>query len=844
MSENPTSGGTGSDGIHQPGPLADGGQPAENCAGCLRPSPRRGPNGECLWCLLGIDLSADGELLVDATPVVARATTRPMLYGHFELVAGADGLPVELGSGAMATTYRAHDTVLHSTVALKVINRSVAEQPRAREQFLREARAAAGLRHPNIASVTFYGEQDGECYYVMELVEGETLEARVRRDGPLSAALVLEVSVQVARALVAAEAGGVVHRDLKPSNLMFTFPHDQNGQSEQSSTVKVIDWGLAKAVIDAQALGADQTHDGFVGTPAFASPEQFARKEDRRVDTRSDIYSLGVTLWYLLCGRTPFVGGTLEAIHARQKVLPLEQLTTVRVPSCLVTVLRSMLALDLAARPQSARELLEALNSCQKQVTGKSTPRNRFGSYRLLIALGALAALVTGTVLWRRHAPGERAGIAQPPTRDPVAYELYRRVHDGRPLFQSEAEAARYYAQVGVPLLEKAVARDPKFVLAYCDLADAYDVLTQYETTTAQAEEAAKHRLRAEAVLATARRLQPDGGEMHLVQARHFRSVSHDTEQARIELDLARRQMPDTAEIEALAGEFAFNQNRWEEATRCFERASVLDPRNNDVRLYLVNLYQSLRRYDDSERVGAQIIASLAPKDAVAFRLNHTTNRLEGWADLAPLRAAIRSVIPAEQPQAAVMERYGLTLALCAHDPAAVSNLLDGTRETSFRICGVSYPRTWFVALAARLRRDEAGARDAFLAARQEIERIAQVNAADGRTLSLLAMIDAGLGNKDQAVREALHACELCPVETAGDVAPIVSCNLAVVYAWTGQTDLACAVLEEWIKRPAGFNLPGQPTYGDFQLNPLWDPLRDEPRFVALVARLAPPAVR
>ncbi len=177
----------------------------------------------------------------------------------------------------MATTYRARDSVLHSAVALKVINQKVAEHPDARARFLREARAAAKLHHPNVASVAHYGEQNGECYYVMELVEGETLEARVRREGPLPPSLALEVGVQVARALAAAEACGVVHRDLKPSNIMLTTSQGEKTSGGASTVVKVIDWGLAKAVSAESALGIDHTHGGFVGTPAFASPEQFSR---------------------------------------------------------------------------------------------------------------------------------------------------------------------------------------------------------------------------------------------------------------------------------------------------------------------------------------------------------------------------------------------------------------------------------------------------------------------------------------------------------------------------------------------------------------------------------------
>src|SRR4029077_11005445 len=216
-------------------------QAAETCATCGRPLTQIGPNGECLRCLVGLGFLADGE--EPRTPAApGRLTPGPLKYAHFEVELGADGFPVELGAGAMAITYRARDTVLNSVVALKVIDRSVAENPTARSRFLREARAAAQIHHPNVARVSHYGEENGECFYVMELVHGETLEARVRRDGPMSLALAPEVIEKAARALSAAEACGVVHRDIKPSNIMLEA--DPSG----APIVKIIDYGIAKVL--------------------------------------------------------------------------------------------------------------------------------------------------------------------------------------------------------------------------------------------------------------------------------------------------------------------------------------------------------------------------------------------------------------------------------------------------------------------------------------------------------------------------------------------------------------------------------------------------------------------
>src|SRR5467141_2970061 len=217
-------------------------QTAGTCATCGRPLTQCGPNGECLRCLVSLGFLADGQE-AERPATRGRLTPGPLRYAHFEVEVGADGFPVELGAGAMAITYRARDTVLKSVVALKIIDRKMAQTPGVRSRFLREARAAAHIHHPNVARVSHYGEQDGECFYVMELVEGETLEAKVRREGPLPLALALEIIEQVARALAAAEACGVVHRDIKPSNIM--LERDPGGCA---SIVKVIDYGVAKTL--------------------------------------------------------------------------------------------------------------------------------------------------------------------------------------------------------------------------------------------------------------------------------------------------------------------------------------------------------------------------------------------------------------------------------------------------------------------------------------------------------------------------------------------------------------------------------------------------------------------
>src|SRR5262249_20665021 len=215
--------------------------------------------------------------------------------------------------------------------------------------------------------------------------EGETLEARVHRDGPIPVSTVLDIAEQVARALAAAEKHGLVHRDLKPSNIMLVA---KDVDTVDRLFIKVIDFGLAKAVAATEET-LNKVHTSFSGTPGFASPEQLRTDStDTVLDGRSDIYSLGVTLWFLLCGKTPFTGRSLTELRAQQHSdLPIEQLEAIKVSAPLIGVLRSMLATDPAERPQSARELLGRLQRCREMIEVRPRRRRRLEWAAVALAL-------------------------------------------------------------------------------------------------------------------------------------------------------------------------------------------------------------------------------------------------------------------------------------------------------------------------------------------------------------------------------------------------------------------------------------------------------------------------
>src|SRR6266436_6538212 len=253
------------------------------CAQCGSPLSLSEDTEEfCVACLLHAAL---GDQDVDHA-------VSPNRFDQYELVTGNDGTPVELGRGAMGVTYKAFDTNLRCEVALKVIHPHYLADESSRARFLSEARAAAQLHHRNIASVFHLGNERGEYFYAMELVEGQTIEEWIRHKGPLDCTTALDITLQVTRALIAAGGRKFVHRDVKPSNVMLC------SEADGAIVAKLIDFGLVRTITEQHA-----SPSGFIGTPHYASPEQFAGKT---TDARSDIYSLGVTSWFMLAGKLLF----------------------------------------------------------------------------------------------------------------------------------------------------------------------------------------------------------------------------------------------------------------------------------------------------------------------------------------------------------------------------------------------------------------------------------------------------------------------------------------------------------------------------------------------------------
>ena len=327
---------------------------------------------------------------------------------------GEDGKPIELGRGAMGVTYKAFDVDLRCPVTLKVISERYLGDESARLRFLREARAAASVRHPNVASVFHLGRTGENYFYAMEFVEGETLENLIKRSGRLEVKLALEIATQVAAGLAAVHKQKLVHRDIKPSNIMVSL--EEGG----AVAAKIIDLGLAKAVNEPGSQTAISMPGGFVGTPDFASPEQFAGVG---VDIRSDLYSLGVTLWKMVTGQTPFRGTSAEVMyqHSARAAYRSTNLKVSRSPS--LFYLSCSLRRIPARRFQSPAELLKAMPT----ITGAIDARRR----------------ITRQSLQKTPSTDSRVGTRKPPARlAPEKISVARLPVTGSDVFGREEDIA------------------------------------------------------------------------------------------------------------------------------------------------------------------------------------------------------------------------------------------------------------------------------------------------------------------------------------------------------------------------------------------------------------------
>ena len=415
--------------------------------------------------------------------------------------------------------------------------------------------------------------------------------------------------------------------------------------------------------------------------------------------------------------------------------------------------------------------------------------------------------------------PNEKSAINERPTSDIAAYDLYLRAKEL--IYEGEVSPSRQRENLfeAVRLLDQAVARDPAFLLAHCQLAAAHDLIYffNYDHTASRVK-------LAEASIGNAVRLQPDAGETHLAQAIHLYWGYLDYDRAREELTKAQQSLPNDAQVFKFLGLIERRQGRWDEAVRNLEHVVELDPGNVDGFGNLAQAYFDLRRYNESIATFDRI-AQLEPGNP-AVRTYRASIELLARADVAPLRAVINTIEAEGSASAADVATLSFELALDERDSAAAARALANIpREGYTDPNSFPFPHAWFEGLLAELRQDALAAQSAFIVARFETEKIIREQPKNEKALSVLGLIDAHLGQTDKAIQEGRTACDILPIAKDAVDGVTLTSNFAKIYAIIGEKDLGLQPLEIATK------VPGGPTYGELRLAPEWDSLRGDPRF-------------
>ncbi len=448
-----------------------------------------------------------------------------------------------------------------------------------------------------------------------------------------------------------------------------------------------------------------------------------------------------------------------------------------------------------------------------------------------IFAIQSEIAKAIAEQLHARLSPTEKSAIELPPTGDINAFDLYTQAKNLY-LIGFGGSSGIATLEQAVDLLDQAVARDPSFFPAYCQLSRTHTAIyLLFDHSSARLA-------KAEAALQGAVRLRPDAAETHLARAFNLYSGYLDYDGAMAELEKARLTLPNDPQVFDLAGYILRRQGRWEESNRNLERAIELDPRNILTLQQTAGSYLMFRRYADARSLFARILAFVPDDPTTKVQLAFT--EFEMRADTRPLREMVETIRNSDAAAVQTIAEYWLVCALAERDGAAATAALAATQKNpSIALSpleNLNFSHLFLEAVIARMTGDETKTQASLTAARREQETIVQAQPNFGPALSVLGLIDAGLGRKEEALREGRRAVELLPAEKDAMGGPAQVKYLAMIAAWAGEKDLACEQLASAVR------LPSTVSYGELALLPFWDPLRSDPRFEKIVADLAPTA--
>ncbi|PYS45061.1 MAG: hypothetical protein DMF71_01295 [Acidobacteria bacterium] len=443
-----------------------------------------------------------------------------------------------------------------------------------------------------------------------------------------------------------------------------------------------------------------------------------------------------------------------------------------------------------------------------------------------LFAIQSELAQSIVTQLKAKLSPQQRAEIEERPTQDLDAFELYiqaKAVVDSY-INATDVRAALLQA---LKSLDEAIKRDPNFVSAYCYIARANDLLYFFDL-----DPTPDRVLLAANAVNTGLRLRPDSAEAHFARADYLFRCLRDYHRALEELAIARPGLPNSSPFFILSGYINRRRNHFPEAERDFATAFAIDPRNPNAYNLLADTYVLERRFPEAVHVYDNVLA--AGEDVPIVHFRRASSIQSGTADIGPLREVLKKFPEMEFAGGQTPARCWI--AMLDRDYAKAEKFLADSPRKDFQDIDFSFyfPKSWFQAMIAREKGDAAKATAAFQECREILAQRLVVKPEHARTLAVLAQVDAGLGEKDLAIREAQHAIDLMP--TSKDIydGALVLEGLAQVYTWTGERDRAIEAVEKLL------TMPGYVNYGRLKLHPLWAPLRGDPRFDKIVNSLAP----
>jgi eukaryotic-like serine/threonine-protein kinase len=843
-----------------------------------------------------------------------------------------------LGKGGMGEVYRAKDTHLGREVAIKVLPEHLAQDTNALKRFDREARAVAALSHPNILDIHDSGTDQGVAYAVMELLEGETLRARIGGSAiPWRKAL--EIAVAVADGLAAAHTKGVIHRDLKPENIFLT----------KGGSVKILDFGLARwtpvaskeELTEAPTESRTSEPDTVMGTVPYMSPEQ-VRGES--LDARSDIFSLGSILYEMVAGKRPFSGNstteTLAAIlrddppkasgippdvqrviercleknperrfhSAHDLAFALRDILSapgavpspalrVRLPfrtAWIAAVVLGMIAIvvgwkmirigNLRELPSQKIESLAVLplknfsgDAKQEYFADGMTEEliaklARIASLRVISRTSVMEyknahkplpeiakelnvdAIVEGSVLQAgnrvritaqliqaatdRHlwadsyegdlqdiltlqnevassiareiqiklAPEEAAQLANAPRVNPAAYQAYL-----RGLNYAESEIKEENIRLAVEMFQKAVDLDPNFAAAYAELSRAQGFL--YFAVDQTAGNLAKSK----AAVDRAFELQPGLAEGHVALGYYYYRGFRDYDRALQEFKIAQKTLPNNKAILNGLGIICWRQGNFEEAIAAFQNAHRINPRDTPTVMTIGQIYSQTRKYAEAQKY-FDLAISLGPDEENVY-FNSALNHINWNGDIKSAREVLNKA--PDKKSVGIIFGWFLVEMFDRNYQAALDMLSSLSADSLRKTLGQAI-------LYQYLNKPEL-ARASFDAARDRFERQLQQAPDNYELHGLLGVAFAGLGRKEDAIREGKRAIEILPVSKDAIWGPEQVVNLAHIYVLVGEQNAALDQIEYLLSIPSDISV------STLRIEPRWDPLRNNPRFQKLL---------